>query len=393
MTKKHFVSGLLLALLPILFLSVAQAGWYTDTLIDPLDGKLDASKFLTEKKGVLPVPIIITEPAVGYGLGLALAFFHDPLAGKTEQGEEFNPNPEADGSLKPPSISALFGGETENGTWFGGGMHYGVWKNGNVRYTGVLARTNVNMDFYGLNGTGSTADAIGFNTKADILYQKILFRIKGSKFFAGADYSYFDADNQFDTGTSPNQAMLPGLTFSSTSASAGLILVYDGVDNPLSPGKGLKSMLKFNNYGSAWGGDDDFNKTRFFANYWQPIARNWTLAGRVDAAAITDTPPFYEYPFISLRGIPAMRYQGEAVLVAEIEALYKVTPRWRLIGFGGSGKTYSDIGTGDSDVIYSKGMGFRYLIARRFGLQVGLDVASGPEQNAVYLQVGSAWGR
>jgi hypothetical protein len=40
---------------------------------DPEDGKLDPSALL-DHKGFPPVPIVITEPAVGYGAGVALAF-------------------------------------------------------------------------------------------------------------------------------------------------------------------------------------------------------------------------------------------------------------------------------------------------------------------------------
>jgi hypothetical protein len=39
------------------------------------------------------------------------------------------------------------------------------------------------------------------------------------------------------------------------------------------------------------------------------------------------------------------------------------------------------------------GFGFRYEIARRYGIQMGLDVAFGPDNTAVYVQVGSAWAR
>jgi hypothetical protein len=41
----------------------------------------------------------------------------------------------------------------------------------------------------------------------------------------------------------------------------------------------------------------------------------------------------------------------------------------------------------------SKGFGFRYLIARLYGLRVGIDVARGPEDWAFYIQVGNAWAR
>ena len=37
------------------------------------------------------------------------------------------------------------------------------------------------------------------------------------------------------------------------------------------------------------------------------------------------------------------------------------------------------------------GGGFRYLIARRFGLRVGLDLAVGPEDKVLYMGLGSAW--
>ena len=34
---------------------------------DPQDGQLDLSYFLEDPRGFLPIPIIVTEPAVGYG--------------------------------------------------------------------------------------------------------------------------------------------------------------------------------------------------------------------------------------------------------------------------------------------------------------------------------------
>jgi hypothetical protein len=32
-------------------------------------------------------------------------------------------------------------------------------------------------------------------------------------------------------------------------------------------------------------------------------------------------------------------------------------------------------------------------VARKYGIQMGLDVAFGPDNTAVYVQVGSAWAR
>ena len=42
-------------------------------MLDSVDGKLDLSRFLIEMHGFIPVPFLITEPALGgFGLGLYL---------------------------------------------------------------------------------------------------------------------------------------------------------------------------------------------------------------------------------------------------------------------------------------------------------------------------------
>ena len=40
------------------------------------DDQFDVSNFLSSRTGFLPIPIIITEPAVGYGGGAVLTYFH-----------------------------------------------------------------------------------------------------------------------------------------------------------------------------------------------------------------------------------------------------------------------------------------------------------------------------
>jgi len=61
---------------------------------DPQDGAFDASEFLLDKKGFLPVPIVITEPAVGFGGGAALLFFRESLREReayVKPGERLTP--------------------------------------------------------------------------------------------------------------------------------------------------------------------------------------------------------------------------------------------------------------------------------------------------------------
>ena len=395
-TRPHlrmFLCGLLLGGMAVA--APVDASWLGETFIDPADGKVDASKYLAEQKGFLPVPIIITEPAVGYGLGVAALFLHDPLAGKTDPGREFEPNPDVDGKLKPPSASVLLGAYTENDTWFAGAGHFGVWKDDRIRYIGALGTASVNMKFYGLSGgSGPLGDrALEFNTKGDFLLQQIMFRAGDSNLFAGLKYTWLDTDNTFKTSSLLPGLGLPDINFTATSAGLGLVLLYDGLDNSITPGRGIKAGLEASDYGDTWGGDDEFRKYRLYANYWHPLGNKWLLALRGDGSAIDGDAPFYEYPFIDMRGIPAMRYQGEETLVGEVELRYDITARWSVLGFAGVGRAYSNLRSDDSNSVDSQGVGFRYLVARRFGMRVGIDVAWGPEDTAFYIQVGNAWKR
>ena len=364
-----------------------------DDFIDPQDGMFDVSHWLAEKKGFFPIPIIITEPAVGFGLGVGLLFLHDPFAGKTAVGETFDPqNVDDEGRLIPPSVSGLFGAYTDNGTWFIGGAHMGVWKNDTIRYTGALAQASANLKFYGLDGgNGPTSNGIQFNIEPTIFFQQIKFRIKDSDFFAGVSYLLLDSSIEFNfLGTLPIE--IPSIKFDSTSASVSLLLDYDSRDTLFTPGSGLSSGVKASFYRDAFGSDNEFEKYKVYAKYFFGLTDSLVLGLRGDVETLNGDAPFYEYPFISMRGIPAMRYQGETVTVAEAEFRWNFTSRWSLILFGGGGKTDSaDFVAATDDTVYSKGAGFRYFVARRFGAHAGIDIAKGPEDTALYITFGQAW--
>jgi hemolysin activation/secretion protein len=104
--------------------------------------------------------------------------------------------------------------------------------------------------------------------------------------------------------------------------------------------------------------------------------------------------PFYLRPYIALRGVPVMRYQGEHAVQAEAELRWQFWQRFSLVAFAGAGAAWNDFGRMDNkQTVTAGGLGFRYEIARKYGLHMGLDVARGPEDTAVYVQVGSAWMR
>ena len=363
--------------------SFSIGDWFNDTLIDPEDGMLDASDYLASASGFLPIPIIITEPAVGFGLGAAVAYFHAP--------KELDP--EEHSHHGPPSISVGFGGKTDNGTYFYGGAHMGVWKDDHIRYMGALAKMNINMTFYldGRNDGFSLDKGIGFNIDGTFLLQEAKFRLRESNWWIGANYIYITAENTFDLGSIlPPELPNPGFDFD--LGGLGFVVQYDGRNTVFTPSSGISAKFDYKNFDDNWGSDYDYDDYKVSIFHYTPFGDYSSLGLRLQAQTVSGDVPFFSYPFVSLRGIPAMRYQGETAVTGEVEYLWGVTPRWTVVFFGGAGQTSSISRFSEtSQTVAAGGLGFRYRLARKQGLQAGVDIARGPEDTSVYLTVGSAW--
>ena len=109
------------------------------------DGWFDVSGFLEEKYGFIPVPLIITEPAVGYGGGVGLMFLSKPL-------------PPAEDGLGRPNITVAGGFGTENGSWgtFAGDIRY--WLDQHLQTLVGFVYSSVNLNYYGIGDDPALAN-------------------------------------------------------------------------------------------------------------------------------------------------------------------------------------------------------------------------------------------
>ena len=385
-----WISSILLWILSIVH--TAQAASFFEQFIDPHDGKLDASNWLLSKKGFLPVPIIITEPAVGYGAGAALLFFHpkkdEPYQKQVERN--LQETSERKKPALPPSISGIVGLGTENGTWAAGGFHFGSWKQDRFRYTGGVIYPSVNLTFYGGGDSPILQNGLDYNLEGWFLLQELLLRIKNSNFFLGPRLIYYNIDSRFEFNKLPIDPWQLNLK----SYGLGLKAAYDSRDNIFTPNTGINADIStmFYTVENELTGSKEYRMIDGTSRiYWQ-LFQNIVLGWRVYGGFSSGDVPFYALPFINLRGIPAMRYQGENVLVTEIETRWNLNERWSLVFFGGVGRTADSLGDfSDSKDRWAGGTGFRYLIARALGLYTGIDFAWGPEDRVFYIQTGSAW--
>lgn len=350
------------------------------------DGAFDVSGLLATSAGFFPVPIIITEPAVGYGGGAALLFFHGSIADAEQKRLEAEARGEK-GRTVPPSISGVAGFGTENDTWGAGLFHMGHYLNDDLRYLGAVFHADVNLGFYGR--PDQEIPEIGYNLKTSMLLQQLMLRVGDSDFFAGGEYLFANTDTTLDL---PIEGW-PTQRDSVTESGLGIVLQYDSRDNTFSPDSGTKTELHLNRYDQNIGSDADYNKSRFTTLNWTPLHDRLVLGVRGDLQFSSGDIPFYMLPFVHLRGIPAMRYQGAHTAVAETEMRWDYTDRWSLVAFMGSGwvADYELEDFKKSEAYVAGGGGLRYLMASAFHLRAGFDVAQGPEDTVFYLTVGSSW--
>jgi hypothetical protein len=347
---------------------------------DPDDGMLDMSEWLLENiVGFLPVPIFITEPAVDNGLGVAGVFFHQPTADQMKPG--------LDGRFILPNVSAVVVAVTGNDSMIVGGGHFRNWGKDHYRYNVFGGYANINLDWYGGGDFPELENGIRFNAEGAVVDQEILFRLGKSDWFLGADWQFMKSDVTFRTGL---PIELP--TVENTVSGLSAVGLYEKLDYQITPREGLSLRLQAEANTEALGSDYSFEKYTWKIRQYFEIADKYTLAWRLDGASTSGEVPFYLEPFVEMQGIPAMRYQGATAATLEVRGGYDVRPRWTIQGFVGAGraaKSLSDLSSATNRSAY--GLGFRYLMAKKLGMRVGLDVAKGPDGTYAYLVMGSAW--
>lgn len=348
--------------------------------IDAEDGQFDLSQFLAQAHGFLPIPIIITEPAVGYGGGFAGMF----LRPRTEAGQQ---------GWARPNISGVGAFGTENGTWGAFAGDSSLWLDGRLKTLAGVGTGRVNLDFYGAGLNLPQLDqGIRYALQFSAAVAQASWQLAPkSPWWVGLRYVYADVDPSLrDNAVFPGLAEAVRTRISAPTA----ILEYDSRDNLFTPTQGIYAETSLMASRESLGASDDFERAEQLLMGWLPLQPRLVLGARGDYAWTSQGTPFFLRPYVGLRGVPAMRYQGQQAASVEAELRWQFHGRWSLVAFGGTGATRSERqGNVLRQSVASGGFGFRYELARKFGLHAGLDVAHSPGTTAFYIQVGSAWFR
>jgi hypothetical protein len=370
------------SLLLLLFILSVSSFSKEDQFTDPKDGRVDVSNWLLDNMvGFFPIPVVITEPAVGYGGGAALLFF------KPQVDENGN----RDKSKKPDTF-ALIGAGTETKSWFGGGAYQLYFKDDKIRYSGFGMKGEFNLKWYGNNTLFPNNEFFNYKVKTKGLNQKLDFRLPDSNFFLGASYMSFSNETSF--GRSLPESIRPD-DLDLKNAFITPTLTYDDRESTFTTDKGLYSSFKFEIHHDTIGSTVNYNQFNLFIANYMPMNKGKTVFGTFISTKniVGGSAPFYAKPNVMLRGVPVTKYLGDYSFSTELELRHDLDSRWSLLGFLGGGSVYNEFNNFfRTTSVLSYGGGFRYLIARLLKARTGVDIASSEDGDvSVYLQFGSAW--
>lgn len=363
------------------FIVGSVQGQHNISVKDSIDHRLDLSDWVVKAHGFFPMPVIITEPALGnFGGGLAPIFisanrpYIDTVRGKVVR------------TRVKPNLLALFGAYTANGSWIGGGGAAGVIRKWRANYRIGSGFANINMNFYRILPNGQEVSN-EFTIRMLPIYGQLIKQLPRSQWYAGLNYLFLKMELK-----NPDPRFIDPLELNRTISRLGVLAEYDGRDNVFTPDRGIRWNLMFASSASELGSDYSFTSGFTGVYGYVPITQQLVAGFRAEYQEVWGAPPFYMLPFVNLRGIPVARYQGQRTLVAETEWRWDLTMRQSLVVFGGAGTAVS---RQNENTIWhaAGGAGWRYLIARKLKLRTGIDIARGPENWAYYLVFGTNWVR
>jgi hypothetical protein len=338
------------------------------------------SKVLKSKKKerrFVPVPIPISNPTIGTGLGFGLLYLW--------------PQKEDTPVSSPTSMSGVGGLYTSSSSWAAALFHEGYYAEDRFRLTGALGYGDFNLDFFGIGNDSIFRDnPLEYEIAGIFFDPQARFQLPfiSKDLFLGVKLFYLDLDVTFKLS-----GILPGLPdpdLGEKTVGLGPILTYDSRDNVQWPSKGNWLDVTVLDFDDKLGSDFDYQQ---YTLKWE---QNFTLTDstvlqyRFDSQYVDGFAPFYELPYINLRGFPRGLYVGDLAMTLQGQIRWEVAKKWTVMFFGGGGRVGDDLSDlGKNSTEFAGGTGFRYMIDSKSKLTIGADFAFGGFDSVVfYIEIG-----
>jgi hypothetical protein len=321
----------------------------------------------------LPPPIVITEPAIGYGGGLAGMFVRPRRAGSEGWSRRTSPPSAARHRERNQGAFAA-----DASRWLEGAC---------VRRSAPLPK--VNLDFFGLGSDSASLDQkVRYSLNLVPRSRRPTGRSRpsrrGRSVCAMSMPMWIEAARRFRPRRPPRRAA--GENLGSTA-----VLEFDTRDNLFTPTEGVSRDL-VPGLARGPGCEQELRRFEQIVMGWLPLPHRITLGARANYAWSSDGRRS-SCALSSSSGRSGDALSGREDGLGRGRRAGGLRPLERVV-FGGAGSARTDRDAFDgTQNVGSGGVGVRYARARKCGTGVGLDVARSSGPTAVYLVVGNAWFR
>lgn len=176
----------------------------------------------------------------------------------------------------------------------------------------------------------------------------------------------------------------------------GLSLDWDSRDTVLFPHRGLFLELSADAFGDVLGSDASFTSLAVDLRKYVPFGASRVLALQARLHATGGDVPFHRLALLGgesfLRGYYKGRFRDKGLVGVQAEYRVLVTERIGVVGFAGVAELFPGFDEfGIDNLKWSVGTGLRYMVNKRDGTTLRMDMAWGPACFGLYVTAKEAF--
>jgi hypothetical protein len=352
---------------------------------NPTPAPSEPEKAASEKKkkqsrgSLVVAPLPISSPAIGSGVIPVVGYIF-PLSTKD--------------TVSPPSVVGGAGLITNNGSrGFAVGADLYMLHD-TYRVTTGFLRGNIDYNIYG-DGIASSLHLPLVQTGH--VYSLDFLRRIGWKFFLGPTFLYGQSLITINPKETSPVPIPPDVGLHTELTSLGVRVNRDTSSNRFYPTSGTYLNVTASFFSQSLGSKYSFQSYRTTFNKYWGFGQKQVLAYDGYACATAGEPPFYGNCIYGtnneLRGYTAGRYFTSYMLATQLE--YRLVLPWRfgVVAFGGIGETIPGKNQvyGSQHFLPAGGAGARFILSKKFHVNLRADIAQGMDGHTFSLGVGEAF--
>ena len=328
-----------------------------------------------QKGDFVAVPIPTSGPTLGTGLIAGAAYFY--------------PQTEEQKAAQPASLTGVGGMYTDNDSRAIAIAQQNYWKSNKWRFTGVLGAADLRLSLLAPDDEGD-GEGLDWRIKGKFFFARMSSNVREG-WYLGVETRFVDVDQNLEGG--PDELRGDLLTLPEIrSAGLGAYIEYDTRDMPTNAysGRYLRVDTLFND--ESLGSDNTYQNYKAVFNSYHQLNDSLVLAWQLQGCLRSGDLPLWDACRIKLRGFSATDFLGTGSLSGQAEARLRISERWGVVGFAGTGYARDLFSEVDNRTwIPSFGAGLRFMALKSKRINVRLDYARSKNSDAIHFSVGEAF--